>query len=164
MSIANDAFQGGERSPLRFSDVYFLDLPNAFDLPLNVWPPQCVVHDMDPPQLLRSHFYLPMDSLVGMSIEEVNIYTWHDLIHAATISTTDCLYKMLSLTIMCTRPQSLVSLGLLVSENTFLMHNYISLPMNHAWMNHVWSTYQHSQDTRQEARSTNNRTMDNMSI
>ena len=70
--------------------IYLISL-NAFDLHLNVWPPECVVHDTDPPQLLRSNCYLPMDSLVGMSIEEVNIYTWHDLIHAVTISTTDCL-------------------------------------------------------------------------
>ena len=73
--------------------IYLISL-NAFDLHLNVWPPECVVHDTDPPQLLRSNCYLPMDSLVGMSIEEVNIYTWHDLIHAVTISTTDCLQKI----------------------------------------------------------------------
>ena len=53
----------------------YLNSLNAFDLPLNVWPPECVVHDTDPHQLLRSNCYLPMDSLVGMSIEEVKIYT-----------------------------------------------------------------------------------------
>ena len=37
-----------ERSQRRFSNVCLLDLPNAFDLHLNVWPPECVVHDTDP--------------------------------------------------------------------------------------------------------------------
>ena len=40
---------------------------------------QCVVHDTDPHQLLRSNCHLPMDSLVGMSIEGVKIYSFHDL-------------------------------------------------------------------------------------
>ena len=57
--------------------IYLISL-NAFDLPLNVWPPECVFHDTDPFQLLRSNFHLPMDSVVGMSIGEVMIYTSHE--------------------------------------------------------------------------------------
>ena len=59
--------------------IYLIFL-NAFDLPLNVWPPECVVHDTDPLQLLRSNCCLPMGSLVGMSIEGVKIYTSHELV------------------------------------------------------------------------------------
>ena len=53
--------------------IYLISL-NAFDLHLNAGPPECVVQDTDPHQLLRSISYPPMDSLVGMSIGEVKIY------------------------------------------------------------------------------------------
>ena len=57
--------------------IYLISL-NANDLPLNVWPPECVFHDTDPFQLLRSNFHLPMDSVVGNGIGEVIIYTSHE--------------------------------------------------------------------------------------
>ena len=57
--------------------IYLIFL-NAFDLPLNVWPPECVFHDTYPYQLLRSNCCLPMDSVVGMSIGKVMIYTSHE--------------------------------------------------------------------------------------
>ena len=110
---------GNERSQMRFSDVNLLELPNAFDLLFNVWPPECVVQDTDPPQLLRSNCYLPMDSLVGMSVEEVNIYTWQDPPQYPSAICIKCF--LWSLCVL--EPQSFISLGLLVSENTFLMHN-----------------------------------------
>ena len=71
----------------------YLNSLNAFDLPLNAWPPECVVHDTDPHHLLRSNCYLPMDSLVGMSIGEVKIYTRHEL------ETLHLSVKLLSLTL-----------------------------------------------------------------
>ena len=52
----------------------YLNSLNAFDLPLNVWPPECVVHDTDPHQLLSSICYLPMYILAGMSIGGVKVY------------------------------------------------------------------------------------------
>ena len=75
------------------------------------------------PQLLRSNCYLPMDSLVGMSIEEVNIYTWHDLIHAVTISTTYCLKKcfLWPLYVLDHKLEYLWAFWSLI--NTVLMHN-----------------------------------------
>ena len=57
----------------------YLILLNAFDPPLNDWLSECVHHDTDPFQLLRSIRCLPMGSIVGMSNREVKIYTWHDL-------------------------------------------------------------------------------------
>ena len=53
----------------------YLNSLNAFDLHLNAGPPECVVQDTDPHQLLRSICYPPMDSLVGMSIGGDKIYT-----------------------------------------------------------------------------------------
>ena len=61
---------------LRYS---YLNSLNAFDLHLNAGPPECVVQDTDPHQLLRSICYPPMDSLVGTGIKGVKIYIWHDL-------------------------------------------------------------------------------------
>ena len=57
----------------------YLIFPNANDLPLNVWPPECVFHDTYPFQLLRRNCCLPMGSVVGNSIEWVDIYTSHEL-------------------------------------------------------------------------------------
>ena len=111
---------GNERSQMRFSDVNLLDFPNAFDLHLNVWPPECVVHDTDPPQLLRSNCYLPMDSLVGMSIEWVNVYTWHDLSQYLQLTV---LYKMHSLNILCPRPQSFNCSPDIWNDTFLMMHS-----------------------------------------
>ena len=73
MSIASEAVAGwgtwGHRCDF-LMHIYLISL-NAFDLPLNVWPPECVFHDTDPLQLLRSNCCLPMGSLVGMSTEGV---------------------------------------------------------------------------------------------
>ena len=88
-----------ERSQMRFSDVCLLDLPKC------LWSvSQCLTTRVCgpwywSPQLLRSNCYLPMDSLVGMSIEEVKIYTSHELGTTKLISTLDCLWKLLFLTI-----------------------------------------------------------------
>ena len=40
--------------------IYLIFL-KAFDLPFNVWHPECVVHDTNPFQLLRSISFLPMN-------------------------------------------------------------------------------------------------------
>ena len=40
--------------------IYFTISLNAFDLHLNVWPPECVVHDTDPPQFVC--ISLPMNT------------------------------------------------------------------------------------------------------
>ena len=95
MSIAIDAVSWWQMRGHRWDFLMYsyLNSLNAFDLPLNVWPPECVVHDTDPHQLLRSNCYLPMDSLVGMSIGEVKIYTWHEL------ETLHLSVKLLSLTL-----------------------------------------------------------------
>ena len=57
----------------------FLISLNAFDPPLNDWLSECVHHDTDPFQLLRSNRCLPMDRIVGNSIGYVMIYTPHEL-------------------------------------------------------------------------------------
>ena len=95
MSIAIDAVSWWQMRGHRWDFLMYsyLNSLNAFDLPLNVWPPECVVHDTDPHQLLRSNCYLPMDSLVGMSIGGVKIYTWHEL------ETLHLSVKLLSLTL-----------------------------------------------------------------
>ena len=46
----------------------YLIFPNAFDLFLNVWPPECLVHDTDPVQTTELQLFLPMDRVVGMSV------------------------------------------------------------------------------------------------
>ena len=57
----------------------FLISLNAFDPPLNDWLSECVHHDTDPFQLLRSNRCLPMDRIVGNSIGYVMIHTPHEL-------------------------------------------------------------------------------------
>ena len=49
----------------------YLIFPNAFDLFLNAWPPECVVHDTDPVQTTELQLFLPMDRVVGMSVGKV---------------------------------------------------------------------------------------------
>ena len=46
----------------------YLIFPNAFELFLKVWPPECEVHDTNPVQLLSCKCCLPMDRVVGMSV------------------------------------------------------------------------------------------------
>ena len=58
--------------------TYLISL-NAFDPPLNDWLSECVHHDTDPFQLLRSNRCLPMDRIVGNSIGYVMIHTPHEL-------------------------------------------------------------------------------------
>ena len=67
--------------------IYLISL-NAFDLPLNVWPPECVFHDTDPLQLLRSNCCLPMGSLVGMSTEGVKLILHMNLWRPNNVSYT----------------------------------------------------------------------------
>ena len=81
MSIASEAVAGwgtwGHRCDF-LMHIYLISL-NANDLPLNVWPPECVFHDTYPFQLLRRNCCLPMGSVVGNSIEWVDIRTSHEL-------------------------------------------------------------------------------------
>ena len=69
---------GNERSQMRFSDVYSLDLPEC------LWSAsQCLTTRVcgpwyGSPSVAEEQLFLPMDSWAGMSIEEVNIYTWRD--------------------------------------------------------------------------------------
>ena len=48
---------------------------NASDLDTNAWPPECVVHDIDPLQLLETDCSLPMVSVEGNCIGDVEIYS-----------------------------------------------------------------------------------------
>ena len=61
MSIASDAVArwGTWGHRCDFLMHIYLIFPNANDLPLNVWPPECVFHDTYPFQLLRSISLLP---------------------------------------------------------------------------------------------------------
>ena len=70
VGIASDAVTGWETWGHRgdsLKHVYLIS-SNAFDLSLNDWPPERVFHDTYPNQLLRSNYYLPMDSVMGNSI------------------------------------------------------------------------------------------------
>ena len=82
VGIASDAVTGWETWGHRgdsLKHVYLIS-SNAFDLSLNDWPPERVFHDTYPIQLLRSDYYLPMDSVMGNSIGGVNklhlTWTW----------------------------------------------------------------------------------------
>ena len=90
MSIASEAVAGwgtwGHRCDF-LMHIYLISL-NAFDLPLNVWPPECVFHDTDPLQLLRSNCCLPMGSLVGMSTEGVKLILHMNLWRPNNVSYT----------------------------------------------------------------------------
>ena len=74
MSIANDAFQGG-RGHLYDFPMYISLISPMLLICLSMSDHHSVWSMIWIPQLLRSNFYLQMDSLVGRSIEEVNIYT-----------------------------------------------------------------------------------------
>ena len=81
VGIASDAVTGWETWGHRgdsLKHVYLIS-SNAFDLSLNDWPPERVFHDTYPIQLLRSNYYLPMDSVMGNSIGGVKNYIWHEL-------------------------------------------------------------------------------------
>ena len=61
----------------------YLIFPNAFELFLKVWPPECEVHDTNPVQLLSCKCCLPMDRVVGMSVWVVvnSRYLWLNLLN-----------------------------------------------------------------------------------
>ena len=48
---------------------------NVSDPDVNAWPPECVVHDIDPLQLLETDCSLPMVSVEGNCIGDVEIYS-----------------------------------------------------------------------------------------
>ena len=48
---------------------------NASDPDTNAWPPECVVHDIDPLQLLEPDCSHPMISVAGICIGDVEIYS-----------------------------------------------------------------------------------------
>ena len=81
VGIASDAVTGWETWGHRCDSLMHIYLisSNAFDLYLNVWPPERVFHDTYPIQLLRSNYHLPMFSVMGNSIRGVEIYTSHEL-------------------------------------------------------------------------------------
>ena len=135
---------GNERSQMRFSDVYSLDLPEC------LWSAsQCLTTRVcgpwyGSPSVAEEQLFLPMDSWAGMSIEEVNIYTWrdprcHNIYNwlAVKIAFSD---HFVSSTII------LIISGL--SDEHFSDAQCISLPMNTAWMYQLWN----SQDKKHEAR------------
>ena len=48
---------------------------NASDLDTNAWPPECVVHDIEPLQLLEPNCSRPMISVAGICKRDVEIYS-----------------------------------------------------------------------------------------
>ena len=48
---------------------------NVSDPDVNAWPPECVVHDIDPLQLLEPDCSHPMISVAGICIGDVEIYS-----------------------------------------------------------------------------------------